>query len=247
MRPSRQAPRAVRVTRLAGLLSAALALAGCVTEPGSAVRPGATQALNQDALRPPGGVRYDYTLQRPGEPLVLSLSYVSRRLSPTRYRYDGVMAAPLPAGLDPGLRAEMARLMADVFDAAAVRVSGDALVFPLRIEADQRFRATRTTMSGSPATHTPHDCFAQIGTCRSTIRDGEGTVTTVTETTESGGIWRSVSRVTSGAKPGEPTRSTAVYSIDANGVIFDGEFRATLPDGTVDVMRLRRVSPAVGP
>ena len=233
--------------RLAGLLAAAFVLAGCLAEPGSTVRPGATQALNQDALRPPSGVRYDYTLQRPGEPVVLSLSYVSRRLSPTRYRYDGVMAAPLPSGLDPEMRAAMAEFMADVFDGAAIRITDDALVFPMRIEADQRFRATRTTISGSPAPHKPHDCFAQIGTCRSTIRDEEGTVTTVTETTEAGGIWRSVTRVISGAKPGEPTRSTAIYSIDANGVIFDGEFRATLPGGTVDITRLRRISPGVGP
>ncbi|MCU0911853.1 MAG: hypothetical protein MUE98_11075 [Rhodobacteraceae bacterium] len=235
------------MTRLAGLLVAALLLAGCVTEPGGAVRPGATQALDQDALRPPAGVRYDYTLQRRGEPVVLSLSYVSRRLSATRYRYEGVMAAPLPTGLDPGLRAAMAEFMADVFDGAAVRVSGDALVFPMRIDADQRFRATRTTISGSPATHTPHDCFAQIGSCRSTIRDESGTVSTVTKTTEAGGLWRSVTRVVAGGQPGEPTRTTAIYSIDENGVIFDGEFRTTLPDGTVDVMRMRRISPGVGP
>jgi hypothetical protein len=233
--------------RLAALLLAALALAGCAAGVADPVRPGATSALDQDALRPPSGARYDYTLRMTGDPLVVSLALVSRRLSADRYRYDGSFAAPLPAGLSPEVRRMTAEMMQEMFGSEPIRFTENAIVIPVGMETDRRFRATRTNMLMGSVRHIPHDCFAQLGTCRSTMRGEPGEVRFIVETTEAGGIWRSVTRATSGDVPDLPRRQEAVFSIDGNGVLLDADITTTMPDGKVDRMRLRRVTPGERP
>lgn len=233
--------------RLAALVLAALALAGCAAGVADPVRPGATSALDQDALSPPSGARYDYTLRVPGDPAVGSLALVSRRLSPDRYRYDGSFATPLPAGLSPEVRRQAAEMLREMFGVEPIRFTETALVVPVGVETDRRFRATRTSMLTGTVRHIPHDCFAQLGTCRSTMRGAPGEVRLLVETTEADGIWRSVARATSREVPDLPRQQEAVFSIDANGVLYDADITTTMPDGTVERMHLRRVAPEAGP
>ncbi|MCX7645020.1 MAG: hypothetical protein N2Z62_06960 [Rhodobacteraceae bacterium] len=233
--------------RLAALVLAGLALAGCAAGVADPVRPGATSALDQDALSPPSGARYDYTLRVEGDPAVASLALVSRRLSADRYRYDGSFATPLPAGLSPEVRRMTAEMMREMFGGEPIRFTESALIVPVGMETDRRFRARRTSMLMGTVRHIPHDCFAQLGTCRSTMRGAPGEVRFLVETTEADGIWRSITRASSRELPDLPRQQEAVFSIDANGVLFDADITTTMPDGTVERMQLRRVTPEGGP
>jgi hypothetical protein len=221
-------------------LTVILFLSACVAGTGQ-VQPGLGSDLDQDQLTPPSGARYDFVLSKSGEPESFKMALVSKRLAANRYRYDGSIFIPLP-GDNPELVAMVIEVMREVFDDPTIRQSGDKLVVALRVETDRRFRATRSNILLADLKFTPHDCFAQIGTCRSTVSGPLGKAVVETETSESGGIWRSESRFVSGTRDAAFERRSMTYSIDQNGVLLDATF-TTQADGVTETFSVRRIAP----
>jgi hypothetical protein len=221
-------------------LTVVLFLSACVAGTGQ-VQPGLGSDLDQDQLTPPSGARYDFVLSKSGEPESFKMALVSKRLAANRYRYDGSIFIPLP-GDNAELVAMVIEVMREVFEDPTIRQSGDKLVVALRVETDRRFRATRSNILLADLRFMPHDCFAQIGTCRSTVSGPLGKAVVETETSESGGIWRSESRFVSGTKDAAFERRSMTYSIDQNGVLLDATF-TTQADGVTETFSVRRIAP----
>jgi hypothetical protein len=221
-------------------LTLILFLSACVAGTGQ-VQPGMGSDVDQDRLTPPSGVQYNYLLSKVGEPESFTMALVSKRLSANRYRYDGSIFIPLP-GDDPEIVAFVIEVMKEVFNDPTIRQSGDKVVVGLRVETDRRFRATRSNILFADLRFVPHDCFAQIGTCRSTVSGPLGKAVVETKTSESSGIWRSDSRFVSGTKDAAFERRSMTYSIDQNGVLLDATF-TTVANGVTETFNVRRLSP----
>jgi hypothetical protein len=229
-----------RLMNKALALTMILFLSACVAGTGQ-VQPGIGSDVDQDQLTPPSGVQYDFVLSKAGEPQSFTMALVSKRLSTNRYRYDGSIFVPLP-GDDPELAPLVIEVLREVFDDPTIRQSGDKIVVALRVETDRRFRATRSNILFADLRFMPHDCFAQIGTCRSTVSGPLGKAVVETKTSESGGIWRSESRFVSGTKDAAFERRVMTYSIDQNGVLLDATF-TTFADGVSETFNVRRIAP----
>lgn len=229
-----------RLINKALALTMILFLAACVAGPGQ-VQPGLGSDVDQDQLTPPSGVKYDFVLSKAGEPESFTMALVSKRLSANRYRYAGNIFIPLPDS-DPEIADFVIEVMREVFNDPTIRQSGDKIVVALRVETDRRFRATRSNILFADLKFMPHDCFAQIGTCRSTVSGPLGKAVIETKTSESGGIWRSDSRFVSGAKDAAFERRSMTYSIDQNGVLLDATF-TTVVDGMTETFNVRRIAP----
>jgi hypothetical protein len=221
-------------------LTLILFLSACVAGTGQ-VQPGLGSDVDQDQLTPPSGVQYNFLLSKVGEPESFTMALVSKRLSANRYRYDGSIFIPLPDS-DPEIAAFVIEVMREVFNDPTIRQSGDNVVVSLRVETDRRFRATRSNILFADLRFVPHDCFAQIGTCRSSVSGPLGKAVVDTETSESGGIWRSDSRFVSGTKDAAFERRSMTYSIDQNGVLLDATF-TTVANGVTETFNIRRISP----
>jgi hypothetical protein len=229
-----------RLIEKAIALTLILFLSACVAGTGQ-VQPGLGSDVDQDRLTPPSGARYDFVLSKSGEPESFTMALVSKRLAANRYRYDGSIFIPLP-GDDPELVPLVIEVLREVFDDPSIRQSGDKIVVSLRVETDRRFRATRSNILFADLKFMPHDCFAQIGTCRSTVSGPLGKAVVETKTSESGGIWRSDTRFVSGAKDAAFERRVMTYSIDQNGVLLDATF-TTVANGVTEMFNIRRISP----
>lgn len=204
------------------VLIAVTALAGCAvpTLP-IEIRPGVGSDVDFDGIRPPSGKTYRYVLENEGVPVPVTVSLRSRRLSASKYTYNGQMVVTLP---EAGNLEDIANVLSDVLGKTSIRVRGNQLLVPVGLKADNRFRSTSSNITGDVTRYAPHDCFAVIGSCRYKASDRNGfTVSLLTTTTEKNGVWQSRTVLDPKAKnpkgPFEARRS--VYSIDANAVLID--------------------------
>lgn len=212
----------------------------------TSIRPGATSAIDQNGLTPPSGVRYEYSVQGDDNPVFPEASiqsFVSRKVSSNKYVYEGNIFMPISFDLESD--EEFLAILRGFAGDETGKIVGNKFVSTIVLETDRRSRIIRVDTSFVGVTFLPHDCFAQLGTCRSTMRTIVGDTLLLTETSEAGGIWRSVTRATSGALKG--MRSESVYSIDSNGVLLDSETRQMSPDGTVATRIMRRLEPKPEP
>ncbi|MEP5758350.1 MAG: hypothetical protein ABJ327_03360 [Litoreibacter sp.] len=205
-----------------GLLTICM-LAAC-TDPTTVgrIRPGIGSDVDLDAIRPPSGKTYSFSVEQGGLPIPASLTLTSKRRSDKVYDYTGAMVLQVP-GEGEQLR-EVAKAVSEVFKAKGPSIRGNQIFVPLNIRADNRFRSTSSSLLSANDSFDPHDCFAVLGTCRFTATRGENAMLDfVSETTESGGIWRTVTRVASPDVPEQIRRIREVmtYSIDEHAVIID--------------------------
>lgn len=210
------------VMRALSLLLTLGLLAACA-EPQSpaTVRPGLSSEVDLDALRPPSGVTYKFDLLNDEVPVPVSMDLTSRRQTATAYRYGGQLVMTLP---DAQNLEQIAKIISDALGQTSVRAKGNQLFIPIGLRADNRFRSSRSSITGDTTRYTPHDCFAVLGTCRYTATDRDGrSASLITETTEEGGIWRSKTVLDPKAKNRGMVNETrrAVYSIDKNAVLID--------------------------
>ncbi len=200
------------------LFSAAF-LAAC-TDPGQVaqIRPGLTSDADLDAKRPPNGVTYAYRVEQNGLPIPAGLTLTSRRLSATSYRYNGFMSFEVPG--DPENLKEVGDLVSRVFRTQAPRIRGNKVFIPITLRTDNRFRSTASSLLAGDDKFSPHDCFAVLGTCTYTASRGDAKIDFVSETTETGGVWRTVTRLAQGPSDSNG-REVMVYSLDRNAVVLD--------------------------
>lgn len=205
-------------------LIALLALAACAPpSPSGTVRPGLASDVDLDAIRPPSGVTYSYDLINDSVPIPASMALTARKRGATAYSYRGQMVLTLP---EAGDLEEIAAVISKTIGETTVRAKGNQLFIPIGLEADNRFRASSSNITGDTTRYTPHDCFAVLGTCRYKATDRSGrSASLVSETTEDGGVWRSVTVLDPKAKADNvglvDERRRAVYSIDTNAVLID--------------------------
>lgn len=212
-----------------------MGLMGCVASSTQPIRPGITSSVDQNRLRPPSGVRYVYSVKYSEFPETMQMTLVSRRISANRYSYSGHMYLPVESEAVARITASM---MNNMFGQQDITARGAGVFFPVRIDTDNRFRSLRVDMLMFSMHFTPHDCFAQLGTCRSTSQDRFiGRLSRVTETTEANGIWRSVTQGTNGR---ETVQEDNTFSLDQNGVLLDAVMKQTV-DGNTQVMTITRV------
>ncbi len=192
-------------------------LAACADPADSiAIRPGLTSDANLDALRPPSGVTYRYKMESGDIPVPVSLSLRSKRRSARVYDYTGTMAIRFP---DEVNFAEIGALVAQSFGVSDIKFSGSTASFPVALRTDNRFRSLSSDFLRSSGRYVPHDCFAVLGRCTYRAFEGDQSVTLVSETTESGGIWTTVTRPAAGSQG--TGRQRMIYSLDRNGVMVD--------------------------
>lgn len=199
-----------------------LFLAACA-DPGPPIeiRPGITSATDLDRLRPPSGVTYRFSLETKDVPIPVTLTLRSQRRSARVYDYIGTMAITLPASEN---NEEIGNLVAQSFGVKDVRFRGNDLVFPVNLRTDNRFRSLSSKLLLLNSRFEPHDCLAVLGTCKYTSISEQGqAIRLVSETTESGGVWRSETRPdpAAGRQPGGQGRQRSIYSLDRNGVLLD--------------------------
>ncbi|PTX55515.1 hypothetical protein C8N43_0154 [Litoreibacter ponti] len=208
--------------RLAALC-AALLLTACAPPPGETltVRPGIGSDVDLDAIRPPSGVTYRFDLINDGLPIPTDMRLTSRKRGATSYTYAGQMILTLP---DARNLEQITAILSEAIGEAPISARGNQLFIPIGLKADNRFRATSSSITGDTTRYAPNDCFAVLGTCRYKAIDRAGRAASlVTETTEEGGIWRSRTKLDPREKnPGlvNETRR-AIYSIDKNAVLLD--------------------------
>jgi hypothetical protein len=186
------------------------------------IRPGISSDVDLDAIRPPSGVTYNYTVEQGGLPIPAAVTLTSRRRSSTVYDYNGAMVLQVPGSA--AQLAEVAKAVTKVFKAKGPRIRGNKIFVPLKIRTDNRFRSTSSSLLAANDTFAPHDCFAQLGTCTYTAtRDGKNIIAFISETTETGGIWRTVTRADPKTAPPElrGQREVLTYSLDKNAVVVD--------------------------
>ncbi|MEP3347706.1 MAG: hypothetical protein ABJN34_04980 [Litoreibacter sp.] len=204
------------------ILVAGLALAGCATTTAPIeIRPGIGSDVDLDALRPPTGVTYNFILENAGAPVPIEMRLTSRRRGANNYTYNGQMVVSLPQAEN---LEEITKVLKGILGKSSIRVQGNQLFIPVGLTADNRFRSTKSDITGDVTRYTPHDCFAVLGTCRYKAIDSSGVaVSLISETTEENGVWRSRTKLDPRAKnpdlPNETRRS--VFSIDKNGVLID--------------------------
>ncbi len=225
----------------AALLVSSLLLAACADPTaGIEIRPGSTtSATNLDALRPPSGVTYRYALETKDVPIPVTLTLRSQRRSAKVYDYIGTMAIALPPSDN---NEEIGNLVAESFGVKEVKFRGNNLVFPVSLRTDNRFRSLSSKLLLNKGKYVPHDCLAVLGTCKYTSLNEQGkSIKLVSETTESGGIWRSDTRPdpAAGPQPDGEGRLRAVYSLDRNGVLID-MILARIGGGPQDTVVFRR-------
>lgn len=202
-------------------LTAILLLAACTDQSNIAsIRPGIGSDVDLDRLRPPSGVTYQFATELQGVTQPTTMVLRSRRIGAKRYRYSGdlVLSFPPGANLEEGVKS-----VASAFKVPGFRAKGSQIFIPVSFTTDNRFRSTASSYLIKRARHSPHDCFAVLGTCTyRDIQDG-GQATIRTETTETGGVWTSVKRVISATNPIPPDdrTETLTYSLDQRGVIID--------------------------
>jgi len=168
------------------------ALSACAVGPNTvSIRPGVTSDVDLDAITPPSGVTYRFDLLNADVPVPVSMALTSRRQSAKDYRYQGelVMTLPDAQNLD-----QIAKTISQVLGQTSVRATDNQLFIPIGLRSDNRFRASRSSITGDTTT-----------------------------TTEQDGIWRSKTVLDPDARNpglvGETRR--AVYSIDKNAVLID--------------------------
>lgn len=188
------------------------------------IRPGigADEARLQ-ALRPPSGKTYSFRLEADGVELPGVMRLTSRRLSGERYRYSGNLELTAPT--DAASLAQVAAQLERVFKTQGPKIRGNQILVPVSLTTDNRFRSLQSSLLSAEVKYAPHDCFAQLGTCRHTSQGPIGpAVPIVSETTEKDGVWRSVRRVDPDADvPNEARtlRNTYIYSLGPDGVVID--------------------------
>lgn len=212
----------MRGARCLAVLVAVLALAACASPPPvGTVRPGLGSDADLDSSRPPSGVTYTYDLINDSVPIPASMTLTSRKRGATAYSYRGQMVLTLPEAQN---LEEIAAVISQTIGQTTVRAKGNQLFIPIGLESDNRFRATSSNITGDTTRYSPHDCFAVIGTCRYKAIDRSGRAASlVSETTEKGGVWRSVTVLDPKADNAGliNERRRAVYSIDKNAVLID--------------------------
>ena len=212
----------MRGLKAAVLFLGLAALSACAVGPNTvSIRPGVTSDVDLDAITPPSGVTYRFDLLNADVPVPVSMALTSRRQSAKDYRYQGelVMTLPDAQNLD-----QIAKTISQVLGQTSVRATDNQLFIPIGLRSDNRFRASRSSITGDTTLYAPHDCFAVLGTCRYTATDRGGqSAKLLTTTTEQDGIWRSKTVLDPDARNpglvGETRR--AVYSIDKNAVLID--------------------------
>lgn len=212
----------MRLLRAITMLAALGLLAACATSPNPAtVRPGLGSDVDLDVLRPPSGVTYNFDLINDEVPVPVSMDLTSRRHSAKDYRYRGQLVMTLP---DAQNLEQIAKIISEALGQTSVRARNNQLFIPIGLRVDNRFRSSRSSITGDTTRYTPHDCFAVLGTCRYTATDRDGnSAVLITETKEQDGIWRSKTKLDPKADNRGLVNETrrAVYSIDKNAVLID--------------------------
>lgn len=212
----------MKTARILALLASLVAVSACAVGPEPAsIRPGLGSDVDLDKIRPPSGVTYRYDLLNDEVPVPVRMDLTSRRLSASKYRYGGQLVMTLPEAQN---LEQIAKILADGIGRTTIRVQKNQIFIPVGVRADNRFRSTRSSITGDTTRYTPHDCFAVLGTCRYTATDRDGnSARLVTETVEKDGIWRSKTVLDPKADNRGLVDETrrAVYSIDKNAVLID--------------------------
>ncbi len=214
----------LRTTLLA--LCAAATLTACAPPEQAAqlaIRPGISQVVDLDTLRPPSGVTYRYKVEVKDLPLPVELVVTSRRRGDGAYEYVGNYIYTLPSG--EGLE-DVSRVLRQTLEVEdlKVEVRGNQLLVPYRHISDNRFRIAVSTFQAQSRRTVPHDCFATLGSCQytSTISGDPRPVRFLADTTEASGIWTSRLRADpSQGFASQLARQTLTYSLDRNGVPID--------------------------
>lgn len=201
-------------------------LAACV-DPAQVgrIRPGIGSDVDLDAIRPPSGVTYNFSVEQGGFPIPAALTLTAKRRSAKVYDYKGAMVIQVPG--DGAQLREVAQAVTKVFRTKGPRIRGNRIFVPLDIRTDNRFRSTASSLLSADDTFAPHDCFAMLGTCHYTASRGkDARLDYISETTEAGGIWRTVTRIdpATGPRALRDRREIMTYSIDQNAMVIDLAF-----------------------
>ena len=201
------------------------------------LRPGETTAAEIPSRTLPVGKRYAYTMEIEGLPLSIGLSFVSSRMNEDQMRFDGeatmqVTDATLAEALAAG---------AAISGGAAPEIADGTVRTKIFLITDNRGRSITGSVFGSTLRYQPHDCFATLGRCTyAATEDGERTHFIV-ETTESGGIWTSVTVGDPRKSPEATGTVTTRYTLDADGFLKDGDYRFSESGATLN-MNIRRTN-----
>ncbi|SFR46286.1 hypothetical protein [Litoreibacter janthinus] len=211
----------MRTVRLLMVL-AGFALTGCAAPQSEVtIRSGIGAEVDLDAVRPPSGVTYRFSLTSDQSPVPAVMSLTSRKRSGNRYTYNGQLVLTLP---EAEKLEDIAAVISEALGKTTVRAKGNQLFVPVGLTADNRFRSSRSNITADVTRYAPHDCFAVLGTCRYQAIDRGGNVAALlTETTEQDGVWRSKTVLDPKAQNKGLAAETrrAVYSIDKNAVLID--------------------------
>lgn len=223
-----------------GLCLAALLSACADPAQVARIRPGISSDVDLDAIRPPSGVTYNFTVEQGGFPIPAALTLTSRKRSSEVYDYTGAMVLQVPG--NPAQLAEVAKVVSKAFKTKGPRIRGNKIFVPLKVRTDNRFRSITSSLLAANDIYVPHDCFAQLGTCTYTAtRGGKAKLGFIAETTETGGIWRTVTRADPKSTPPglRGARRMLTYSIDKNAVVIDMAIN-DLGAGTRDITVFKR-------
>lgn len=198
-------------------LTSLLVLAACAEVEPVSIRPGLTSEANLDRLRPPSGVTYRFALEDGDLPVPVELTLRSSRRGARIYDYNGAMSIRFPDNVN---FENVGDLVAQTFGVKDVTFRGSTVSFPVKLRTDNRFRSLNSSFVGRAGSYVPHDCFAVLGTCSYRAVNAEGqALDLVSETTETNGVWRSVTKPKRGSGVSGTQRMT--YSLDRNGVLLD--------------------------
>ena len=141
-----------------GLTVIALLAACASPEPKVAIRSGIGQTANLDAIRPPSGVTYRYSLEADGVQLPVDLRLRSKRRSAKIYDYSGTLNLTLPVP-ESGNLEEVGDLIAEAFklDQLNVRLRKNKLLIPVQLRTDNRFRSLSSNLVLTQSQFRPHD------------------------------------------------------------------------------------------
>lgn len=182
----------------------------------SNIRPGVGSDDDLDALRPPSGVTFNYSVIRNDQALPAALSLTSKRINSTTYDYIGSIVFQLPGSV--GDIRKISQDIAKVFGTAAPKIRNNRVYIPVRVRTDNRFRGRSSTLLAGNDRYVPHDCIATLGRCEYQSIDARGRKAPFTvETTETGGVWRATTQ----SKIFKSLKRQMVYSLDRNGVLLD--------------------------
>ncbi len=203
--------------------AALMLMAACTPPPElttQGMRPGISSGADYDKARLRGGLSAGYrAVLAKGAPIDMTMSLRTSNGSKGNINFSDELRLTIPNGSTEKVAQGLLPTDLDY----PFEIKGDSIIFKGSGVMDRKGRTLMSRTRLAQGTNTPHDCWAVLGMCKSSIKISNGQeFHIIIDTTERDGFWYTSTRLDPAKMKGSNKLvEKSVYSIDRNLLFID--------------------------